>query len=91
MENDHNIENFLSEVIQRASNAHQTIVGHGMQTNKLQLGKSEKDARVKDIADRYLKKEPVEIDEAASKLGITNKDIAKELSLREARKILGKE
>ena len=86
----HEIEDFLLKVINNANAANGSIIGNDMATNTLQLGKDEKDARIKDIVDRYLQGEKVEIDVVAQQFGITNKDIIKELALREARKLLGK-
>lgn len=90
MRDGHEIEDFLLGVVRKATSVNGQVVGDDMNPAGINLGKDEREARIKGMADRYSQGERVEIDEESKALGITKKDVIKELSLREMRKIFGK-
>jgi len=67
------------------------IFGEDMQIDKVRLAKDNKGAMVNDVVDKYLRKELTDeyLKQVKVDLGITSKDIVKEIARREIEKALG--
>ena len=85
------IENFLNNLIQNSNNSEIDIDGSDFMSSKIILGKDEKDAYIKSIADKYLSHQEIEGKDRAKELGITRKDVIAEIARREIFKLMGKD
>lgn len=87
---DNEIEEFLENLMINARAIDGKVVGGDMTSARLVLGKDERDAHIKDIADKYLRGEDINISDRAKALGVEYNDVVKELAEREIKKLLGK-
>ena len=82
------IGDFINGIISRAKAADGKIIGEDGEMIKSELAPDDRGAWVNHMAEQYLKKEV--LDDPPPKFKIDTKDIVRELSKREIKKILGK-
>ena len=73
-------KSLFGSIIRNVSQLHEQVVDEQMDITRINLGKDEKDAWIKRIADQYMKKQSIE--EPPPELEITQKNILSELARR---------